>query len=192
MRDEDVQKMCLKYCGNEMANLKKICDQIIRSTFGSAIADFEYDDFYSMANLTVWKAAMMFNEEINDSFDNYVRRCITNRFKSMMSKKNRKKRIPVKNCVSIDSELSYDSDKTYADIIDSGYDITDDIEELQDNGLETFIEGLSSKQKQIVELIIQDYDKNDIKAKLNMSEKRYNICVDEMRRFENRILLERI
>ena len=188
MRDEDVQKVIEKYCSNEMALLKRICYPII-AQFGG-VADFEYEDFWSIANETVWVAAIRFDDSIHDSFDNYLKGCLQNKFKSIITKKNRKKRIPRECFISIDSTISKDSDRMIADVLDSGYRLSDDIRELQDDdGLEIFIASLSKKQYLIVDLIIKGYDKDEIKKRLCMTDKRYDTCLAMMRSFENRILL---
>lgn len=189
MRDEDVLREVNRYCGDGMLLLKKVCFPII-AQFGG-IAESEYEDFWSAANETVWSAAVRFDDTIHDSFDNYLKGCLHNRFKTLMTKKNRKKRIPVNHCVSIDTRINEDSEKTYADLLDSGYRIDDDIKELNDDndGLDEFLNGLSKKQLQIVNLIMFGYDKDEIKQKLKMSDKRFETCVSRMRTFENRILL---
>lgn len=188
MRDEEVQKTIEKYCNNEMSLLKKVCYPII-AQFGG-VADFEYEDFWSIANETVWLAAVRFDDSIHDSFDNYLKGCLQNKFKSIVTKKNRKKRIPVNCFISLDSPISEDSDKKISEVLDSGYRLSDDIKELQDDdGLEIFISGLSKKQYLIVDLIIQGYEKDEIKKRLCMTDKRYETCIGMLRSFENRILL---
>lgn len=187
MRDEEVKRICNEYCGDEMVVLKKICLPIILQYGG--ITESEHDEFYSIANETVWRAAVMFNDNINDSFDKYLRECLSNRFKSVMTKKNRKKRIPIQVTVNIDSPITSDSSKTYADVLDSGYDLEKEVEGLQDDGLDLFMEKLSRKQKRICELIIQGYKKEEIIKIMDISARRFDTCLDALRNYETRILL---
>ena len=187
MREEEVLKVCQFYCGNEMARLKKLCDPLIRNYGG--VTDSEHDDFYSIANETVWRAAVTFDESINDSFEKYLIECLDNRFKSIITKKNRKKRIPRLNMVDIDAKITEDSQNTFADILDSGYDLMKEIPELRDNGMEIFMSKLSRKQKKICDLIMQGYKKGEIVQILNISIRRYDTCLDVLKNYETRIIL---
>ena len=188
MRDDEISKVLEKYCGKEMVLLRKICDPMIVK-FGG-ITEADYDDFYSIANETVWVAAKQFDDSVHDSFDTFLKGCLMNKFKTVMTRRNRKKRIPANVICSIYSKVSEDSDKTLADVLDSGYRISDEIEELQEgDGFDEFMASLSKKQLQIVEMIIQGYEKDDIKRILNMTDKRYETCIGRLKTFDNRLLL---
>lgn len=187
MRDEDVLKVCESYCGNKMTLLKRLCNPLIKVYGG--VAESEHDDFYSIANETVWRAAMMFDETIHDSFERYLMECLDNRFKSVMTKKNRKKRVPTDLVVNLDAKVSNDSNHTYAEVLDSGYDLTKEIPELRDNGMEEFMRRLSKKQRSICELIMQGYKKNEIICILGISPKRYDSCMNMLKNYETRIML---
>lgn len=188
MQDDVLCKVLNDYCGNGMLRLKKMCFPLI--TLFGGITDAEYDEFYSIANETVWTAALQYNEDENDSFDNFLRTCLLKKFMTFVTKKNRKKRIPTKNIVTVDSKISEDSDKTFAEIMDSGYRIDDEIFDLNGSeGLAIFISGLSKKQVAVVELLIKGYEKRDIMKILNMTEERYNILIERMKTIDNRILL---
>lgn len=188
MQDDVLCKVLNDYCGNGMLRLKKMCFPLI--TLFGGITDAEYDEFYSIANETVWTAALQYNADENDSFDNFLRTCLLKKFMTFVTKKNRKKRIPTKNIVTVDSKISEDSDKTFAEIMDSGYRIDDEIFDLNGSeGLAIFISGLSKKQVAVVELLIKGYEKRDIMKILNMTEERYNILIERMKTIDNRILL---
>ena len=188
MQDDVLCKVLNDYCGNGMLRLKKMCFPLI--TLFGGITDAEYDEFYSIANETVWTAALQYNEDENDSFDNFLRTCLLKKFMTFVTKKNRKKRIPTKNIVTVYSKISEDSDKTFAEIMDSGYRIDDEIFDLNGSeGLAIFISGLSKKQVAVVELLIKGYEKRDIMKILNMTEERYNILIERMKTIDNRILL---
>lgn len=187
MQEQKILEVCEFYCGNGMVLLKRICDPMIHK-FGG-LTESEYDDFYSIANATVWVAAMKFDEGVNDSFDNYLRSCIYKKFKTRMTKKNRRKRIPTNLIDCIDLPINESNDRTYAEVIGSGYDILDDIKEFQDNGLEMFKANLSKLQKKIVDLMIMGFEKEEIKKILNITDRKYETCVGRMKTYENQILL---
>lgn len=187
MRDEDVKKMCLKYCGNDMAVLKRICFPILAKFGGLSEAD--YADFYSIANETVWFAARQFNEDENDSFENFLRGCLQKKFKTELTRRNRKRRIPAKIVFSFDAVPTDEHGRAYEDTLDSGFDIENEIEWLKSDGLNELLTSLSKKQVKIIDLIMQGYSKEEIKDMLCISEARYETCIGRLRCFKTLRLL---
>lgn len=188
MKDENIDAIVIYYCGDGMRRLRQICDPMI-AKFGS-LSKVDYDDFYSIANETVWTAAKQFDDDIHDCFDIFLRCCLSKKFKTEMTRRNRQKRIPTGKIGSIDGTVSQDSDRPLAEVLDSGYRIENEIEELRESDcIKVFISGLSKKQIKIVGLIIQGYDKETIKKILGISDKRYDICINGMKTLNNRLLL---
>ena len=54
------------YCENDMRLLKRISNSIFRR-FNEPIAESDYDDFYSLANETLWKAYNAYNPDMGVS-----------------------------------------------------------------------------------------------------------------------------
>lgn len=177
------------YCGNSMIRLKKLCFPLL-SRFGG-LSELDYDDFYSIANEVVWNTATKYEYDKNDNFEAFLVTCIINKFKTEMSKRNRDRRIPANLINRLDAPIDSTETLTLGDVIDSGFKIDNEIDELSDDvrNLDIFINNLSGKQKSIVSLIIDGYDKEEIKLILGMDDKRYNTCIERMRSFENRRLL---
>ena len=193
MNNDEIELVVAKYCGNGMELLKRICYPIMMK-FGWC-EDLDRDDFYSIANETVWQAAKQFQSNEPDidkkieSFEIFLRICICKKFKTEMTRKNRKKRIPKQKIYSIYAAIGTDDERTYADTLASDFDICNEVDGLRDDGLDKFISRLSRKQFQIVELIIIGFEKEDIKKILGIDDKRYDVCIGNMRNFETRILL---
>lgn len=180
-----------KYSENDMARLKRLAFPII-AKFGG-LSQMDYDDFYSIANETLWKAARDYNEDYSENpikFENFLYGCLIKKFRSYMTERNRQKRIPIQLITSIDATVSDDSDRTYADVIESDFEMSKYIDDLYGNhNFDEFIAGLSKKQLAIVDLIMQGYDNETIKTILNMTDKRFRTCMDGMRTFHNHVLL---
>ena len=84
-----------------------------------------------------------------------------------------------------------DGKQRFADVIDSGFDIYKEIDGLnQSEGLMKFMSCLSKKQKRMADLICDGYRKEDILRILSIDERRYNICLENMKTFDNYILLK--
>ena len=54
------------YCENDMRLLKSISNSIFR-WFNEPITNADYDDFYSLANETLWKAYNAYNPDMGVS-----------------------------------------------------------------------------------------------------------------------------
>ena len=188
-REKFVNEMMQKYCGNNMSGLKRISYPLI-TRFGG-INEMDYDDFYSYANEVVWNAANSFDIGTSvTTFENYLIGCILKKFKSLMTMRNRQKRVPRELICSIDMQLSPDSDKTFADIIESDFDLFKEVEKLSNrDGIDVMMGNLSKKQKSIVELLVLGYKKEDILLILNIDDRRYDTCMERLRTHENRLIL---
>ena len=88
--NEYQQKLANYYSENNMQRLKYISYQIF-SKFGG-ISNKDYDDFYSIANMVLWNDVQNFDESKGISFENILKFHLRNKFKTAMTKRNRKKR----------------------------------------------------------------------------------------------------
>ena len=69
MTEEQKEKIYKKYTSNEMYRLKRLVQSILKK-FGG-IYDMHMDDFYSVANYTLWQVTEGFDESRNDNFEAY-------------------------------------------------------------------------------------------------------------------------
>lgn len=63
------------YCENDMQLLKKISKSIFIK-FNEPLSRADYDDFYSIANLTLWQACISYNPEMGVSFESFLYSCL--------------------------------------------------------------------------------------------------------------------
>ena len=178
------------YCGNGMKELKRICNPIIIKIGG--ISDLDYDDFYSIANRTVWETTKIFDESQHDNFEVFLRGCLERKFKTEMTRRNRNRRIPSTSIDRLDAPIGDESGHTLGDLIDSGFEIDNQIDILlEDDNLVDYINSLTPKQKKIAQLVIEGYELCEIKRILNMSDDKFNSCINRMKTFDKRILLKK-
>lgn len=183
-----VNKVVNHYCGNGMANLKPFCQPLIKK-FGG-ICDADYDDFYSAANETVWSAMRRYDCTKNDNVEAYLRGAILNKFKDIMSKKNRDRRIPSSLIVSMEITIDEESTITIGETLRSDKMVDDEIDELNGNeSIIEFLNGLSKKQRAIVQLIMDGYKKESIVEILHIKPERYDTCMAMLRNTNTMILL---
>lgn len=186
------------YCENNMQRLKYISYQIF-SKFGG-ISEKDYDDFYSIANMVLWNDIQSFDESKGISFENILKFHLRNKFKTAMTKRNRKKRGGTNDRygsqeVSLDAPVSSQdgNDTNLLEIISN--DMKSDMED-QVTGLKysdrvgKFLDNLSRRNRKIAMYIMVGYDPKDIKRILNISEREYNQAILEFRSYENICILK--
>lgn len=186
------------YCENNMQRLKYISYQIF-SKFGG-ISEKDYDDFYSIANMVLWNDIQSFDESKGISFENILKFHLRNKFKTAMTKRNRKKRGGTNDRygsqeVSLDAPVSIQdgNDTNLLEIISN--DMKSDMED-QVTGLKysdrvgKFLDNLSRRNRKIAMYIMVGYDPKDIKRILNISEREYNQAILEFRLYENICILK--
>ena len=176
------------YCENNMQRLKYISYQIF-SKFGG-ISEKDYDDFYSIANMVLWNDIQSFDESKGISFENILKFHLRNKFKTAMTKRNRKKRGGTNDRygsqeVSLDAPVSSQdgNDTNLLEIISN--DMKSDMED-QVTGLKysdrvgKFLDNLSRRNRKIAMYIMVGYDPKDIKRILNISEREYNQAISRI------------
>ena len=196
--NEYQQKLANYYSENNMQRLKYISYQIF-SKFGG-ISEKDHDDFYSIANMVLWNDIQTFDESKGISFENILKFHLRNKFKTAMTKRNRKKRGGSEEKygsqeMSLDAPI-IDSDgngKSLLEIVSN--DLKSDIDD-QVTGLKysdrvgKFLDNLSRRNRKIAMYIMIGYDSKDIRRILNISEREYNQAINEFRLYENVCILK--
>lgn len=172
--------------------------------------DVDKSDFYSLGD-EIFLGVLCRYDGTQD-FNGFLYACLTNKFKTEMTRRNRKKRkillevedidengnvVVVRKSLpelSLESPIHEGSKKTIGDMIaetrvatDGDIDKTffeDDGEKFTEKMLE-YISRLSNLQKEVVKLIIAGYTTDEIKKILHISEKQYQDCMVGIRAYRN-------
>lgn len=198
MKEAKQQELLAYYCENNMQRLKYISYQIF-SKFGG-ISEKDHDDFYSIANMVLWNDIQTFDESKGISFENILKFHLRNKFKTAMTKRNRKKRGGSEEKygsqeMSLDAPI-IDSDgngKSLLEIVsnDLKSDIDDQVAGLKySDRVSKFLNNLSRRNRKIAMYIMIGYDSKDIRRILNISEREYNQAINEFRLYENVCILK--
>lgn len=192
---------------NNQSKLKQICNKEMMRFGGISLKD--YDCFYSRAGLEI---SIAIEHELYDPtrgktpldfFASIIRRSIWKE----MTDRNRGKRqnfveieeidkegriikkkqfIPT---ISIDMPIGEDG-MTIKDTLQSDFDVGEElIKDYQDEKIKEFLTGLPKIQRQIAEMIMDDYSVTEIKSKLKLSDKEYVDNFNAMKSFKNISLL---
>ena len=147
------------YYANNGQRLRLIVDGAL-TEFGG-IYDKDKDDFYSLANI-VFLSALKSYRDGRMSFRVYLGKCISNRVKTEMSKRNAKKRSA--------EVMSLDDEENFWDVPDES-----SIEEefLSEESARKLYNSLTRTGKQIVALRLQGKTDSEIKKELGLNNKEF-------------------
>lgn len=187
------QQLLDEYASNNMAKLRKISYPLFIK-FGG-ISEKDHDDFYSKANEELWKATETFDESRGILFEVYLKGCLARKFKTEMTGLNREKRRADRLSVSIDTPIGESENATIGDLLASDFDIEkealDKIGVSNDEKVEKYLNGLSSVQRQIVEMKMNDVTISEIKCNLNLTDGQYEDHCRQIKSFRNTQILFR-
>ena len=177
------------YYANNAQKLHKMVDKILGKL---KFHDVDNEDFYSLANEIFVDVLKRYDGK--QDFNGFLYSCLTNKFKTEMTRRNRQKRQADKMALSWETPLDEDSDSTIGDFITDTkkaehYDIDktffeDDGEKYSERML-LYITKLSKLQKEVVKLIISGYSKEEIKENLHINGKEYEDCMQSIKSFKN-------
>lgn len=177
------------YCENDMQLLKRISKSIF-SKFNEPLTQADYDDFYSIANLTLWQAYNSYDPDMGISFEGFLCSCLQKKFKTELTRRHRRKRILNQLAVSLDGINDNGEDWSLLDFLSSDFDTFEEAAKRQENGqyrdkVQQYISRLSNEQVNILNLLMDGYKVNEICRILEISEKRYADNMQTMRSYEN-------
>lgn len=175
------------YCENDMRQLKKMSRSIFMR-FNEPISNADYDEFYSIANMTLWQAYNSYNPDKGIKFEGFLRTCLQRKFKTELTHRHRHKRVLNQFTISLDAEN--EDQCSLSDIIPSDFDTFDEAvkgqekEQFQDK-TQVYISMLSKLQVKILDLLMEGYKPNEIRQTLKISSTEYAENLRIMRSYEN-------
>lgn len=180
------------YCGNSMTRLKQLSYPIF-TKFGG-ITPKDYDEFYSEANKTILNAVNIYDDSKSGNFEGFLVSCLSRKFKTLMTRRNRNKRFADRVCTSLDAPIGDTDGVTLADMIPSDFDleseVADEIGISSGSKMERYLDQLSRKQKQVAVYLSEGYKPLEIRELLHMTEKEFSDCMMAIRSYKNiKILL---
>lgn len=177
------------YCENDMQLLKKI-SRAIFMRFNEPLAKADHDDFFSIANMTLWQAYNAYNPDTGISFYGFLRSCLQKKFKTELTHRHRQKRVLNQFAVSLDAVNDGEEECSILDFIPSDFDTFEEVVKRNENQqyqdkVQQYISRLSDRQVNILNLLIDGYKPNEIQQILKMSAKEYSENLMFMRSYEN-------
>lgn len=177
------------YCENDMQLLKKISRSIFMR-FNEPLAKADHDDFFSIANMTLWQAYNSYDPDMGISFDGFLKSCLQKKFKTELTHRHRQKRILNQYAVSLDAINDGEEECSLLNLVPSDFDTfeeairLDEDEQYRDT-VQQYISRLSNQQVNILNLLIDGYKANEIQRILEISSSEYSESLQIMRSYEN-------
>lgn len=177
------------YCENDMRQLKRMSRSIFMR-FNESLTNADYDDFYSIANITLWQAYNSYDPEMGVKFEGFLHSCLKKKFKSELTKRHRQRRVIHQFTVSFDSLNDDENECSLLDYIPSDFDTFDEVLKRQERGqyqdkVQQYISKLSKRQVNILSMLIDGYKPKEIQQTLGISSKEYADNLHVMRSYEN-------
>lgn len=166
-----------KYYKNNAKKLRTMVDKILLKL---KFHDVDKDDFYSLANEVFTRALSTYDH--SQDFDGFIYSCLTNKFKTEMTRRNRKKRQADKMTLSWDEKVGNDEDSmTISDIVGDKETVESIIfkEEKEEwrKEVKEYLEKLSPLQRQIAFLLSDENTPEEICEELHITMKHFENSV---------------
>ena len=150
--------------------------------------DVEKSDFYSLGSEIFLDALCRYDE--TQDFNGFLYSCLMNKFKTEMTRRNRKKRQCDNNSISIDTPIGDDDGNfTIGDTISSNSTIEKEFfEEREDtysDKMNKYLNKLSSLQREVLRLISIGFMPNEILEELHINQKMYEDCYQAIHSYRN-------
>lgn len=177
------------YCENNMQLLKKISRSIFMR-FNESLAGADHDDFYSIANMTLWQAYNAYDPDTGISFDGFLRSCLQKKFKSELTHRHRQKRVLNQLAVSLDAASDGEDECSLLEFIPSDFDTFEEVTKRNDDQkyqdkVQQFLSRLSDIQVNILNLLVDGYKPTEILLELQISAREYVDNMQIIRSYEN-------
>ena len=177
------------YCENDMQRLKKISRSIFMR-FNESLTKADYDDFYSIANETLWKAYNSYDPDMGISFEGFLCSCLQKKFKTELTHRHRQKRILNQFATSLDAVKEDEEGRSLLELIPSDFDTFEEVTKAQENGqcqdkVQMYLSRLSNRQVNILNLLVDGFKPMEIRQILDISEREYSDDMHFIRSYEN-------
>lgn len=177
------------YYSDNARKLHTMCNKILRSLGFSRFVD--PSDFYSLANEVFVDVLQRYEED--QPFDGFLYTCLSNKFKTEMTRRKRKKRGGGITVVSLDEPIDDDCESTLKDLIASNINIEEEIlgdtTDIPDERVERYLSSLSKLQRKIIEMKMDSATVDKIKEDLGITDKEYAVNLKQAKQYEHIRLL---
>lgn len=187
--NEKLQPYLKPYYENDGKKLVRLVDEILMRL---KYYDVEKDEFVSLADEIIVNA--MYDYDFKQDFNGYIYRCLENKFKTEMTRRNRYKRQADRMALSLEEKVGNDDKNvTIGELIADKNTVESDFfeerEETYSKKMSTYLGKLSNLQKEVLRLISIGFMPNEILKELHINQKMYEDCYNAIHSYRNTSIL---
>jgi DNA-directed RNA polymerase specialized sigma24 family protein len=173
------------YYKNNAQKLRVMVDKIL---FKLKFHDVDNEDFYSLANEIFVDVLKRYDSK--QDFDGFLYSCLTNKFKTEMTRRNRQKRQADRMSLSWEEKVGNDEENTtigdfIADKNTIEKEFFEEREETFSNEMSKYLSRLSNLQKEVLRLISIGFMPSEILKELHINQKIYEDCYNAIHSYRN-------
>lgn len=186
MEEKEKEKLLHFYCDNEMHNLKEVSIGVLKRLGRNG--DNDLDEFFSIANLELFKAIKSYNpdNEWGASFNTFLSGNLIRKFQTEITKRTRQKRFNGTPLISLDEQKSGLDEIALIDTIASNLNVENEIIGETSDNVNEYLKTLSPKQKQLAEYIMDGYTIGEATNLMHLSKTDVDNMLKFMRSYEKR------
>lgn len=175
-----------QYYEDNAKKLRVMVDKILfKLGFGSLCCT---DDFYCLANEVFTDVVRRYDG--SQDFNGFLYSCLTNKFKTEMTRRNRQKRQADRDSISLDTPIDDESGFVLSDMIpDKNADVEKSLlgetEEGYSDKMLSYLKKLSVLQREVLRLMSIGFLPNEIKEELHITDKQYLDCNEAIHSYRN-------
>ena len=204
---QEAEQIAEKYYSNNAKKLRNLVDKILIKLRFYGV---DNEDFYSLADEIFIDVLKRYDGK--SDFNGFLYSCLSNKFKTEMTKRRRSKRCMKKEVksmdidgikrthttvvsdVCIDAPIGEGSDYTLKDAIKSDFDthkkaLALDKEEKYSEKMKKYLSRLSDQQREVLEMMANCYTASEIKTALDLTDRTYGDCVNAIHSYRNTKIL---
>ena len=189
-----VRKACEKHkdlVDTYFENDGKVLYTLIDKVLFKLKFDVEKSDFYSLGSEIFLDALCRYDEA--QDFNGFLYSCLTNKFKTDMTRRNRLKRQGDKYAMSWEESIGDSENCTLGDIVADKKTIEGEIFEEKEEGYSKemckYLSRLSNLQKEVLHLISIGFMPSEILEELHINQKMYEDCYNAIHSYRNTAVL---
>lgn len=180
-----MQEIIEKYYQDNASKLRTMVDKIL---FKLRFTDVDSEDFYSLANEIFVDVIKRYDGK--QDFNGFLYSCLTNKFKTEMTRRNRLKRQADKMALSLEEKVGNSEDgitigESIADPKTVESEFFEESEESYSKKMCKYLSRLSNIQKEVLHLISIGYMPSEILEELHINQKMYEDCYNAIHSYRN-------
>lgn len=160
--------------------------------FKLQFVDVDNEDFYSLANEIFVDVLKRYDNQ--QDFNGFLYSCLTNKFKTEMTRRNREKRKADKMALSWETPIGdEEGDMTIGDVVVDKVTIESEIFEEKEEGysekMYKYLNRLSELQREVLRLISIGFMPSEIVEELHINRNIYEDCYNAIHSYRNTAIL---